>query len=110
MSEQLPGRFIVLDGVEGCGKSTQARLLAEALAGMAGVRIDPAAVETNIVMFEVVRPGLTAEALAGAMDAQGVRFLAMGPQTCRMVTHLDVSRRQVEEAITCLRRFLGHAA
>ncbi len=87
-----------------------ARLLAEALAGMAGVRIDPAAVETNIVMFEVVRPGLTAEALAGAMDAQGVRFLAMGPQTCRMVTHLDVSRRQVEEAITCLRRFLGHAA
>lgn len=33
MNEKLKGKFIVLDGPDGCGKSTQARLLSERVAG-----------------------------------------------------------------------------
>src|SRR6185312_13809729 len=64
-----------------------ARLLAEALSRCAGVDIDLAAVETNIVVFR-----LTAPMLSERLKAQGVLANAVGPQTMRLVTHLDVNR------------------
>lgn len=83
-----------------------AKLLAEALAELPGVEIDPADVETNLVIFDVTRQGLTAGQLVDAMNDRGVLFIGIGPQRCRMVTHLDVSREQTEEAISQLRDFL----
>jgi len=35
-----------------------------------------------------------------------VLFLAIGSQQCRMVTHLDVSARDIEDAISRLSSFL----
>ena len=79
-----------------------ARRLAEGIAGIAGLRIDPASVETNLVYFDVVaEPG--AEALCAALLAGGVRMGAMGTQTIRAVTHLDVTRADIEVAIGVLR-------
>ena len=82
-----------------------ARRLAEGLAGLPGVRLDPAAVETNIVIFEVV--GLTAAELATRVAASGVRLHAIAPTRLRAVTHLDVDAAGVERAIAAVRGALG---
>ena len=77
-----------------------ARRLAEGLAKLPGIVVDPASVETNIVIFDV--PGDAAAAIT-ALLARGVRMGAMGPRTIRAVTHLDVSPAQVERALDAAR-------
>lgn len=73
-----------------------ARLLAEA------VGTDPAAVDTNIVAFDCAdAPGLVARA-----REEGVLIGAVGARTVRLVTHLDVSRPQVEQAASVLAALL----
>ena len=79
-----------------------ARRLAEGLAGLPGVAIDPATVETNIVILELTG-SLTAAAAVERLMARGVRMGALGPRTVRAVTHLDVSAEQVERALTAAR-------
>ncbi len=79
-----------------------ARRLAEGLAALPGVVLDPATVETNIVIFDL-RGALDANAAVAALLARGVRMGAMGPRTVRAVTHLDVSAAQVERALDAAR-------
>ena len=79
-----------------------ARLLARGLDGIPGLSIDVAGVETNIVVFEVA----DAPALVAALRDQGVRMGALGPTTVRAVTHLDVDRAGVEEAVAAVRATL----
>jgi threonine aldolase len=82
-----------------------ARRLAEGLAGLPGVGLDPATVETNIVLFEL-RGALDAGAAVAALLARGVRMGAMGPRTVRAVTHLDVDAAQIERALDAARAVL----
>lgn len=82
-----------------------ARRLAEGLAGVTGVRIDPAAVQTNMVFFELDRGagggGVTGDpgAFCAALEEQGVRMMPMGPRRVRAVTHLDVGAAEIDRAI-----------
>jgi threonine aldolase len=78
-----------------------AHLLAEALASTAGVAIDPAAVETNIVIFKLTG-GLGAASLVARLKARGILASALGPDAIRLVTHLDVSRAQCIDAAQAL--------
>jgi len=72
-----------------------AAVLAAGLAALDGVWLDAGAVATNIVVFEVDdAPGLIA-----ALESAGVRMGALGPRTVRAVTHLDVDRAGVEQAV-----------
>src|SRR5882672_9307647 len=75
-----------------------ARRLAEGLAKLPGVVLDPAMVETNIVIFEL-RGALDADAAVQALLARGVRMGAMGPRSVRAVTHLDVDTAAIERAL-----------
>src|SRR5215475_3496725 len=77
-----------------------ARRLALGLAELPGVRIDPATVETNIVLFETTANA--AEAVEH-MLAHGVRMGALGPHTIRAVTHLDVDAAGIERALKVAR-------
>ncbi|MCX5656545.1 MAG: beta-eliminating lyase-related protein, partial [Planctomycetota bacterium] len=76
---------------------TNARRLAEGIAGLPGVDLDPATVETNIVIFRTTSMP-PAEWVARLKDA-GVLVLAGSADTIRAVTHLDVSAAQIGEAI-----------
>ncbi len=79
-----------------------ARRLAEGLAALPGIVIDPAAVETNLVFFDVTG-ALDAPTAVERLAAQGVLMGAMGSRTIRAVTHLDVSGAQVERALAAAR-------
>jgi threonine aldolase len=71
-----------------------ARILAEGLAQLPGVALDPATVETNIVIFEVEDArGLVAR-LADRVELQVV-----DSRHVRAVTHLDVGRADIERAL-----------
>jgi threonine aldolase len=80
-----------------------ARRLAEGLAELPAVSIDPDSVETNIVFFEVD----DAPAKAAALAEQGVDLGAFGPRRIRAVTHLDVDGAGIERALEAMRRVLG---
>ncbi|HWE87334.1 MAG TPA: GntG family PLP-dependent aldolase [Terracidiphilus sp.] len=68
-----------------------AKLLAEALANIEGVEIDPETVETNIVIFRV-GAGLSATEIVARMKERGVLISTVGPNAIRLVTHNDVRR------------------
>jgi len=72
-----------------------ARILAEGLAELPGVEIDLDAVETNIVVFSVP----DAEALVAALEQRGVLVGTLDETLVRAVTHLDVTRRDIDDAL-----------
>ena len=80
-----------------------ARRLAEGLAELPGIAIDPAVVSTNIVVFEVA----DAPAFVAALLEHGVDMLDLGPTTVRAVTHLDVSAPEIERALEAVRAVTG---
>jgi threonine aldolase len=80
-----------------------ARFLAEGLAELPGVELDPATVQSNIVIFAVPDPGGFVDALGRA----GVEVSRVGPTLIRMVTHLDVDRAGCERALAGAREALG---
>jgi len=82
-----------------------ARRLAEGLQGLAGIAIEPADVATNLVYFDVGASGYGAAAFTRALQARGVRMVAMGATRVRAVTHLDVDAGAIDRAIGLVRAF-----
>ncbi len=60
--------------------------------------VPPCIPQTNIVMVDLVRDGDSAEAVAARLAQAGVRLAPYGPRRLRAVTHLDVTRPDVERA------------
>ncbi|HEU5457167.1 MAG TPA: GntG family PLP-dependent aldolase [Terracidiphilus sp.] len=83
-----------------------AKLLAEALAAMEGVEMDPASVETNIVIFKLTG-GRSAAALVAGLKERGVLMSAVGPHAVRLVTHNDVNRAACVKAAEALAEVVG---
>jgi len=80
-----------------------ARFLADGLAELPGVELDPATVESNIVIFAVPDP----DGFVDALGRAGVEVSRVGPTLIRMVTHLDVDRAGCERALASARKALG---
>jgi len=86
-----------------------ARLLAEALSNMEGVSINLDAVETNIIIFSLTGR-LTAAELVSRLKDRGILASTVGPDAIRLVTHLDVSRRDCVNAAEALTEEIEAAA
>jgi threonine aldolase len=79
-----------------------ARWLAERLAQLPGAQLDPARVETNIVIFEVEDAAGLVQRLSDRVELQVV-----DARHVRAVTHLDVTRTDLERALEALAQELG---
>ena len=79
-----------------------AKLLAERLAGLRGVRLDLATVQSNIVIFHLEQDAPDAATIVASAQEAGVLVSAFGVRTVRAVTHLDVTRDQCRRAADLL--------
>ena len=79
-----------------------AKLLAERLAGLRGVRLDLATVQSNIVIFHLEQDAPEAATIVASAQEAGVLVSAFGVRTVRAVTHLDVTRDQCRRAADLL--------
>ena len=79
-----------------------ARVLGERLAGLRGVRLDLATVQSNIVIFRMDEAAPDASTIVARAQETGVLVAAFGERTVRAVTHLDVSRDQCRRAADLL--------
>ena len=79
-----------------------ARLIADGLAASPRIVIDPATVQTNIVVFHLAPGAADAATVVTRARERGVLVFAFGPRTIRAVTHLDVTREQCRQAARIL--------
>jgi len=79
-----------------------AALIARRLCHSARVILDSHAVQTNIIVFNITADAPDAPAIVARARDRGVLVIAFGPRTIRLVTHLDVSRSQCEQAADIL--------
>ena len=84
-----------------------ARFLAGELAKLQGIQIDPARVQTNIVIFDITGTGLATTELTAGLKTRGVLMNGINPRQMRAVTHFDVSREQCTTAIAAISEVLA---
>ncbi len=84
-----------------------AKRLALGLKGLNGILIDPAHVETNIVIFDVAGTGMAASAVTEAMKRNGVLVHPINKAQIRLVTHLDISHGDVDSVLEAFEKVLA---
>jgi threonine aldolase len=85
-----------------------ARFLAERVAEIPRIELDPNAVDTNIVVIDLTPTGQEVPAVLGRLRDRGVLMVPFGPGRIRAVTHLDVDRRAVGDAAAALAAAIAH--
>ena len=81
-----------------------AQRLGEAASQCESLSIMGGSVQTNIVAINIDPSWGTADRFVAALKEHGLSCFAIGPQAIRLVTHLDVSPEQIEQACDILRR------
>ena len=80
-----------------------ARILADGIAALPGVVLDPPRVDTNIVVFRMPTPE-AAEAFAEAVEREGVLVSNFGAGRLRVVTHYGITAPECRQAVEVMRR------
>lgn len=86
-----------------------ARYLAEGLAQIPGINVNPEGVRTNIVIFKQDIPGMTGEKFKARMREKGVLISAMTSTLLRMVTHYGITRDDMEVTLAAVREVASAA-
>src|SRR2546428_3458072 len=80
-----------------------AKRLAEGIAEIPGLTIDPKKVRSNIVIFDCTKTGKTAVQVCDLLHPHGVWVQDTAQYSVRVVTHCDVDRAGVERALVVLK-------
>jgi threonine aldolase len=83
-----------------------AKFLATQLAGIPGITLDPAKVQTNIVIFDLKKSGSSSADFLQALAKRNVLAVPVDDERVRMVAHLDVDRTGIETAANSVREVL----
>jgi threonine aldolase len=86
-----------------------ARHLAQTLAKIPGIAIDPRKVETNIVIFDISASGLSTTEFSKRLEARGVLINGINGRDMRIVTHHDVDRAGCERALEAIEQVAAGA-
>jgi threonine aldolase len=84
-----------------------AKFLAEGLAKLRGVKIDPNKVETNIIVFEISGAGMDSAAFTRKLMEKNVLASGISPTEIRIVTHMDVDRGACERGLEAMKEVCG---
>jgi threonine aldolase len=84
-----------------------AQRLAQGLHQIGGITIDPADVQTNIVVFQTL--DIPAQAVVEQLDAKGVAMFAVGANAIRAVTNLMVTAAEIEQALEIIETVMTQA-
>ncbi|HEY7338646.1 MAG TPA: GntG family PLP-dependent aldolase [Bryobacteraceae bacterium] len=98
--EQMPSRL--------AEDHANARLLAEGVAELPGIAIDPAKVVTNIVIFDIEGARMPPGDFVAAAKSRGVLLAGVGGTRVRVVTHYDVTREDCLEALRAIKASLAY--
>jgi threonine aldolase len=83
-----------------------AKRLALGLKEIRGIAVNPDHVETNIIIFGVAGTGMTSPAVRDAMQKEGVLMNALPGNEIRVVTHLDVTRDDIDTSLAAFRKVI----
>jgi threonine aldolase len=83
-----------------------ARHLAQGLARIDGIDIDPEQIKSNIVFFDILHPHYTSQDLIKALAAQGIRMLPFGPKRIRAVTHYHITAEAIDHTLQAIEKTL----
>ncbi len=84
-----------------------AHRLAEVLAGINGLSVDPERAKTNIVYINIENSDLTSQMLKERLNTEGVRLLPTGPRQMRAVTNYHITSDDIEYALGVFSKVLS---
>ncbi|HMF51134.1 MAG TPA: beta-eliminating lyase-related protein, partial [Candidatus Saccharimonadales bacterium] len=84
-----------------------AKLLAQGLANIPRIRIQAEKVQTNIVLYDVSETGMTPTEFLKRLGERNVLGGPVDARRVRMVTHLDVDRADIEQALRIIGEVVG---
>ena len=85
-----------------------AKLLAQGLKNIPGIGIKPEKVQTNIVIYDVGETGLGSTEFLRRLSERKVLGGPVDARRVRMVTHVDVDRNGIEQALRVIAEVVGH--
>ena len=84
-----------------------AQVLARGLARIPGIKIAPEKVQTNIVIYDIEESGLNSAEFLNRLSQRNVVAGPVDVRRVRMVTHLDIDRQDIEQALAAIGAALG---
>ena len=93
------------------GDHKKAKILAEELNKIKGLKVDIAAVETNIVYCDILKGSKISETeMCKILEQHGLLILPEGLMRIRFVIHHQISENDVHYAVSCVQRALAGVA
>ena len=79
-----------------------AQRLAQGIARIPGLFIEPERVQTNIVYFDIVSRQIKTEELLSQLGNKGIKILLLGPSRFRAVTHYGINAEDIDFTLSAL--------